>query len=219
MKEYKYYGYLPKIAEMESLNTMRSYTIVRMPEAVQNVSKERIKYIILGCGSTGYNVVEELGQENEDLIIVDKDEKRAEDLRDQKYEAIVGDIRDPDLLDRLPVPEIAFILANDREANLAALRTLKNRYPATYVIARATDPVSVDLLQQEGADVVLYPQEVVARTAIHHIRKLHSSRLALRLYDLLASWEGTLCIVTHLNPDPDSISSAMALSKIGRAHV
>ncbi len=201
---------------MESLNTMRSYTIVRMPEAVQSVSKERIKYIIFGCGSTGYNVAEELGQETEDLIIVDKDEKRVEDLRDQKYEAIVRDIRDPALMDGLPVPEVAFILANDRDANLTALKTIKNRYPATYVIARATDPVGVDLLQQEGADIVLYPQEVVARTAIHHIRKLHSSRLALRLYDMLAAWEGTLCIVTHLNPDPDSISSAMALSMIAR---
>jgi len=119
-------------------------------------------------------------------------------------------------MDGLPVPEVAFILANDREANLAALKTLKSRYPATYVIARATDPVSIDLLQQEGADIVLYPQEVVARTAIYHIRKLHSSRLALRLYDLIASWEGTLCIVTHINPDPDSISSAMALSLIAR---
>ncbi|MGI6504578.1 MAG: DHH family phosphoesterase [Candidatus Methanoculleus thermohydrogenotrophicum] len=195
---------------------MRSYTIVRMPEAVQNVSKERVKYIIFGCGSTGYNVAEELAREDEDLIIVDKDEKRVEDLRDQKYEAFVRDLRDPDLVEGLPVPEVAFILTNDRDANLAALKTIKNRYPATYVIARATDPVGVDLLQQEGADIVLYPQEVVAKTAIHYIRQLHSSRLALRLYDMLASWEGTLCIVTHLNPDPDAISSAMALSMIAR---
>ncbi len=201
---------------MESLNTMRSYTIVRMPEAVQNVSKERVKYIIFGCGSTGYNVAEELEQEDEDLIIVDKDEKRVEDLRDQKYEAFVRDLRDPDLMEGLPVPEIVFILANDRDANLAALKTIKSRYPTAYVIARATDPVSVDLLRQENADIVLYPQEVVARTAIHHIRQLHSSRLAWRLYDMLASWEGMFCIVTHLNPDPDSISSAMALSMIAR---
>ncbi len=187
-----------------------------MPEAVQSVSKERVKYIIFGCGSTGYNVAEELEQEDGGLIIVDRDEKRVEDLRDQKYEALVRDLRDPDLMEGLPVPEVAFILANDRDANLAALKTIKDRYPATYVIARATDPVGVDLLQQEGADIVLYPQEVVARTAIHHIRQLHSSRLALRLYDMLASWEGTLCIVTHLNPDPDSISSAMALSMIAR---
>jgi nanoRNase/pAp phosphatase (c-di-AMP/oligoRNAs hydrolase) len=187
-----------------------------MPEAVQNVSKERIKYIILGCGSTGYNVAEELEQENEDLIIIDRDEKRVEDLRDQKYESLVRDIRDPDLLEGLPVPEVAFILSNDKDANLLALKTVKNRYPATYVIARAIDPVSVDLLREEGADIVLYPQEVVAKTAIHHIRKLQSSRLALRLYDMLAGWEGNLCIVTHINPDPDSISSAMALSMIAR---
>ncbi|NLA39337.1 MAG: potassium transporter TrkA [Methanomicrobiales archaeon] len=187
-----------------------------MPEASPNVSKERVKYIIFGCGSTGYNVAEELEREGEDLIIVDKDEKRVEDLRDQKYEAFVHDLRDPDLMEGLAVPEIAFLLTNDRDANLTALKTIKNRYPAVYVIARATDPVSVDLLQQEGADIVLYPQEVVAKTAIHHIRKLHSSRLARRLYDMLASWEGMLCIVTHLNPDPDSISSAMALSMIAR---
>jgi len=105
--------------------------------------KERVKYVIFGCGSTGYNVAEELEQEDEDLIIVDKDEKRVEDLRDQKYEAFVRDLRDPDLMEGLPVPEVAFILANDRDANLAALKTIKNRYPATYVIARATDPVSV----------------------------------------------------------------------------
>ncbi len=203
---------------MEPINKMRSFTIIRMPDVVQNfsksASKDRIKYIILGCGSTGYNVAEELQQENEDLIIIDRDEKRVEDLRDRKYEAFVRDLRDPDFMKNLPVPEVAFILSNDKDANLAALKTVKTRFPATHVIARAVDPVSIDLLQKEGADIVLYPQKVVAKTAIHHIRRLHSSRLAMRLYDLLATWEGTLGIVTHINPDPDAISSAMALSMI-----
>jgi len=201
---------------MVALNKMRSYMFVRMPDAVLNVSKERVKYIILGCGSTGYNVAEELVKETEDVIIVDRDEKRVEDLRDQKYDAIVRDIRDPQFLDGLPVPEIAFILSNDKDANTTALQIIKSRYPSTYVIARAVDPVSVDILKNAGADIVLYPQEVVAKTAIHHIRKLHSTRLAQRLYDLLGGWEGTLGIVTHANPDPDAISSAMALCMIAR---
>lgn len=195
---------------------MRSHTIVRMPETMQNVSRERIKYVILGCGSTGYNVAEELVKDNEDVIIIDRDEKRVEDLRDQKYDALVGDIRDPHLFKDIPVPEVAFILSNDKDANLAALRNLKSYFTSTFVIARAIDPVSVDMLHEEGADIVVYPQEVVAKAAVHHIRRLHSTRLARRLYDLLAGWEGTLGIVTHINPDPDSISSAMALCMIAQ---
>jgi nanoRNase/pAp phosphatase (c-di-AMP/oligoRNAs hydrolase) len=45
-------------------------------------------------------------------------------------------------------------------------------------------------------------------------RELPFPQRARRLHDLLGGWEGTLGIVTHTNPDPDSISSAMALSAI-----
>ncbi|KQC04823.1 MAG: potassium transporter TrkA [Methanoculleus sp. SDB] len=187
-----------------------------MPDPSPNGATPKIKYIILGCGSIGYNVVDELLKETEDILIIDHDDKRVEDLLDQKYEAISRDLRDPALLDGLPVPGVVFVLSSDKEANLAAVKTIKEKYPSTYVIARALDPVSVGLLEQAGADIVLYPQEVIARTAVHHIRKLRSSRLARRLYNILAAWEGTLGIVTHTNPDPDAISSAMALCSIAK---
>jgi len=45
-------------------------------------------------------------------------------------------------------------------------------------------------------------------------RELQAPQRARKLRDLLAGWKGTLGIVTHTNPDPDSISSAMALSAI-----
>ncbi|NYT05261.1 MAG: potassium transporter TrkA [Methanomicrobiales archaeon] len=187
-----------------------------MPDPLPNGSSQKIKYIILGCGSIGYNVVDELLKETEDILIIDHDEKRVEDLLDQKYEAITRDLKDPALMEGLPVPGVVFVLSNDKEGNLAAVKTIKERYPSTYVIARALDPVSVGLLEQAGADIVLYPQEVIARSAVHHIRKLRSSRMARRLYNLLAGWSGTLGIVTHTNPDPDSISSAMALCAVAK---
>jgi nanoRNase/pAp phosphatase (c-di-AMP/oligoRNAs hydrolase) len=185
-----------------------------MTEAGTGASKGRIDYIVLGCGSTGYHVVEELSKETEQILIIDHDRKRVEDLRVQKYNAIYGDLRDPDLFSGIAAPDVAFVLSNDKDANLAVVKTLKQIRPATHVIARAMDPVSTGLLQDAGADLVIYPQEFIAKTAIHHIKTLHSSRLARRLFDLLAGWVGTLGIIAHNNPDPDSIASAIALASI-----
>ncbi len=179
--------------------------------------QNEVEYMVLGCGSIGYNVIEELESETRSILVVDKDEKRVKDLLDQNYDAVAGDIKNPALFDTLRVPKVAFVLSNEKDSNLAAVQTLKARYPDTEVIARAMDPLSQSALEAAGAEYVIYPQEVVAKAAVHQIRRLHVTRIAQRLFDLLESWEGVLGIVTHNNPDPDAISSAMALAAIARA--
>ena len=187
-----------------------------MPENLPNRSSDRVKYMILGCGSNGYNVIEELAHDDESILIIDQDPKRVNDLRDQNYEALVYDIADPTILEKLPIPEVVFILSNDKNANLDAVRKVKEVHPSAYVIVRAMDRLSLPLLEQAGADAALYPQEVYAKTAVHTMRRLHSSRLARKLYHYLSDCEGTMGIILHTNPDPDAISSAMALYVIGK---
>lgn len=46
-------------------------------------------------------MAKELRELDKDLIIVDKDAQKVETLRDEAYEAIVGDVGDPALLDRI----------------------------------------------------------------------------------------------------------------------
>lgn len=175
-----------------------------------------VEYMVLGCGSIGYNVIEELESETRSILVVDKDEKRVKDLLDQNYDAVTGDIKNPTLFDTLRAPKVAFVLSNEKDSNLAAVQAIKARYPDAEVIARAMDPLSQSALEAAGAEYVIYPQEVVAKAAVHQIRRLHVTRIAQRLYNLLESWEGILGIVTHNNPDPDAISSAMALAAIAR---
>ncbi|MEN6519056.1 MAG: DHH family phosphoesterase [Methanospirillum sp.] len=188
-----------------------------MADADLREPQNEVEYMVLGCGSIGYNVIEELESETRSILVVDKDEKRVKDLLDQNYDAVTGDIKNPALFDTLRVPKVAFVLSNEKDSNLAAVQALKARYPDTEVIARAMDPLSQSALEAAGAEYVIYPQEVVAKAAVHQIRRLHVTRIAQRLFDLLESWEGVLGIVTHNNPDPDAISSAMALAAIARA--
>ena len=187
-----------------------------MPDTAAFESAAPIKYCIFGCGTNGYNIILELAKENERVIVVDRDETRVRHLRDQKYDAYVRDITASDMLVGLPVFEIAFVMTGDADANLAAVITIKKRYPSVQVIARAVDPVSGGRLTAAGADLVLYPQEVVAKTAVFQIKKQHASRISQRLFSLLAGWDGILGIITHKNPDPDAIASAMALAEIAR---
>jgi nanoRNase/pAp phosphatase (c-di-AMP/oligoRNAs hydrolase) len=187
-----------------------------MPQEAPSEQPGPTKYCIFGCGTNGYNLILELAHENERVIVVDKDEARVRDLRDQKYDAYLRDITSPDMLSGLPVFEIAFVMTGDGEANLAAVLTIRRRYPAVQIVARSTDPLNGQKLTAAGAEFVIYPQEVVARSALFQIKKQHSSRISQRLFTLLAGWEGTLGIITHKNPDPDAISSAMALAEIAK---
>ena len=175
---------------------------------------KKIKYIILGCGSIGYKVLEELHESDENVLIIDYDEKRLDDLRDHRHQVMRGDMTDEAFYETIPEPEVAFILSSNKDANLAAVLHIRARFPSSNIIARALDHFSSDQMADAGADVVLYPQTVVAKSAVNHMVNLIASRNAQRLYSLLESWSGTLGIITHKNPDPDAISSAIALSAI-----
>ncbi|MDH7593966.1 MAG: DHH family phosphoesterase [Methanomicrobiales archaeon] len=187
-----------------------------MPEPISESPNQMIRYAIFGCGSTGYNILEELLKDTSEILIFDRDKKRVEDLRVQKYNAMVRDLKNPELLTDVPPFSIALVLANDKDANIAAVRTIRQMQREAYIIARAVDPVSIKLLEDAGADLVVYPQQVVAQEVIEYVRKFQSARKARELYELLAAKEGTLGIVTHSNPDPDAISSAMALMAIAQ---
>lgn len=185
-----------------------------MVDAVPKDPPERVKYAVLGCGSTGYNVVQELVGESRSILVVDREESRVSELRDQNFNAVAGDITSESFLATLPVFEIAFVLTSDHATNLAAIKAIRKRLSGVHIAARAADPISAGVLGSSGADYVLYPPNVVARAAIHQINKLHANRISRRLHTLLSGWEGTLAIITHKNPDPDAISSAMALATI-----
>jgi len=147
---------------------------------------------------------------------MDSNPERVQELREQKIEAFLRDLTDPEMLQGIDQFDIAFLVSDNHEANLAGLKTVRKINPKVHIVARAQDPINEKLLMQEGADLVLYPQHVVAKAAIEHLHRLEKHHLSRDLYALLGSWSGVFGIVTHTNPDPDAIASAMALSAIAK---
>lgn len=171
-------------------------------------------YAILGCGSVGHAVAEELADEGKDVLILDKDESRVEALRDQDLNAQTTDIREAAVAEVLEDRDVILILSSDVEANKAAVSAIRERGGDQFVVVRASDPVSEDELVELGADVVITPSEVIADSALRSLESGELEYKARQLAELLESTDETLAILTHDNPDPDSIASAVALREI-----
>ena len=175
-------------------------------------------YAILGCGSVGHVVAEDLTAEGKDVLILDKDESRVEALRDQDLNARTTDIRDPSVADEVAERDVILILSSDVEANKDAVSAIRESGGDQFVVVRASDPVSEDELVELGADAVINPSEVIADSALRSLESGELEYKARQLADLLEGVDGRLAILTHDNPDPDSIASAVALQAIAGEH-
>src|SRR6056297_2630634 len=178
------------------------------------IGSSRSTYAILGCGSVGHAVAEELDDEGNDVLILDKDDSRVEALRDQDLNAQVQDISDPDVAEVVADRDIILVLASDVEASKQAVSAIRDRGSNQYIVVRASDPVTEEELRNLGSDVVVNPSTVIAESALRSLESGELQHKARQLADILEATDGQLAILTQDNPDPDSIASATALQAI-----
>ena len=172
------------------------------------------KYAILGCGSVGHLVADDLTEQDKDVLIIDKDESRVEALRDQDLNAQVADIAKANIGEAVADRDVILILSSDIEANKEAVQAIRAANGAQFIVARASDPVSRDELSELGADNVINPSTVIAESAIRALESGELEFTAERLAEIIGRTEDQLAIITNENPDPDSIASAVALQAI-----
>ncbi|MES3517172.1 MAG: DHH family phosphoesterase [Natronomonas sp.] len=174
-------------------------------------------YAILGCGSVGHAVAEELVSEGKDVLILDHDEGRVEALRDQDLNARVADIRDEAVAEAVGDRDVILILSSDVEANAKAIEGIRERDPDRFIVARASDPVTADELTEQGADVVINPSAVIADSALRALEQGELEYKASQLSEIVDDREA-VAILVHRSPGPDSIASAVALQAIIEFH-
>ena len=191
-----------------------------IPKETDTPAKARVKptYLILGSGSIGFAVAKELRELDKNLVIVDKDEQKVETLREEAYEAIVGDINDPELLNHVSTKNLTaiLILSSDIEANKIALQNIKKTVSSeVYIVSRAPDIINRKEMEELGADHVVMPSKLVASSLARSLERAESLRRGNKLSHWLKDINNKkLAIVVHDNPDPDAIASAVALKEI-----
>lgn len=142
----------------------------------------RRQFAVLGLGKFGKSVAMTLANAGYEVIAVDDDEERVNEVADQVTYAIRADVTEQGVLENLGIKNVdAVVVAMALDLGTSVMTTIRAKeVGAKYVVAKASDTMHGNILKKVGADEVVYPEKAMgARIA----KKLISNNF-LDLYEL-----------------------------------
>ncbi|WP_226010275.1 DHH family phosphoesterase [Halomicrobium salinisoli] len=177
-----------------------------------------VSRLVVGAGPLWRAVVDELSQRRGDLLVVTSDEHRAETLRSNGVRVERAEPIDEATLAGLGTdPDSVVVATNDPEGNAALAADARRVFPGAMLVA-ATGPGASSDVREAVAGVA---DRVVdhSRAVTDHVteRVGDESLRGRQLRRVLRDVGDRLAVVTHDNPDPDAIASAVALARIAES--
>ena len=123
--------------------------------------------LVIGIGRFGRHISRKLEELNQDVLAVDKDENKINEVLSIVTNAQIGDSTNEDFLRSLGISnfDVCIVaIGDDFQTSLETTFLLKE-LGAKKVISRATMDVQAKFLKRNGADFVVYPEKQVAEWA------------------------------------------------------
>ena len=155
--------------------------------------------LLIGLGRFGRGVAEKLYELHHQVLAVDKNEERVNEILPLVTDAQIGDATSETFLRSLGVDNFDVCIVTIGEDFQSSLETtsLLKELGAKKVVSRASREVHKKFLLRNGADDVVYPEgQLAAWTAIRHTTEHVLDYIALdseyAIYDLSvpAEWDG-----------------------------
>ena len=121
-------------------------------------------FLLIGLGRFGKHLAMQLNDLGHEVMAIDKDEARVNEVLPYATNAQIGDCTDSSFLASLGLDsyDVCFVaIANDFQASLETTYLLKEM-GARFVVARAERDLQVKFLLRNGADEVVYPEKHMA---------------------------------------------------------
>ena len=117
-------------------------------------------FAVFGLGRFGTAVARELFEVGHDVLAVDTDRDRVQSVADLVTHAVVGDARDPAVLNALGIGEYdCAVVAVGNDVGSSALITMRLKEAGVpRVVCKAMSHVHQRLLEKVGADHVVFPE-------------------------------------------------------------
>ena len=127
--------------------------------------------LLIGLGRFGKNIAIHLNKLGHQVMAVDDEEERVENVLPYVTNAQIGDSTNKDFLESLGIRnfDVCIVaIGNDFQSSLETTSLLKE-LGARLVVSRASTDVHEKFLHRNGADDVVYPEKQIARwTAIRY---------------------------------------------------
>ncbi len=155
---------------------------------------------ILGLGKFGESVARELIEAGCEVLVVDKDKERVQNISDIVTYAVTADVCDAETMKTLGISNMdAVVVAITHNLNASILATiLAKEAGVPYVIAKSCDDTHTKILEKVGADKIIIPEhESGVRIARHlissNVRDFFELSRSIRLIEvnIKPQWVGT----------------------------
>ncbi len=144
--------------------------------------------IQFGFGNYGREIAGHLRNRGREVLVVDFDPQALTAAREHGYQAVYGDVGDPEVLAQLPLDRARWVVSTvrDRDLNLALLNLLGDVGFRGDVAVSAGSPEEADELRRAGAAEVLQPFSDAAEQAADLLTA------AVHVLPGLADWPATI---------------------------
>lgn len=127
--------------------------------------------LLIGLGHFGKHIAMELNQLGHEVMAIDNDEEKVNDVLQYVTSAQIGDSTDPDFLNSLGIRnfDVCIVTMSGNFQNSLETTSLLKELGAGFVVSAAKRDVQEKFLLRNGADRVVYPEKQMAKwTAIRY---------------------------------------------------
>ena len=127
--------------------------------------------LLIGLGHFGKHIAMELNQLGHEVMAIDNDEEKVNDVLQYVTNAQIGDSTDPDFLKSLGIRnfDVCIVTMSGNFQNSLETTSLLKELGAGFVVSAAKRDVQEKFLLRNGADRVVYPEKQMAKwTAIRY---------------------------------------------------
>ena len=120
--------------------------------------------LLIGAGHFGRHIAMQLSQLGHQVMALDTDEERINDILPFVTKAQIGDSTNAELLRALGIRnfDVCFVTISGNFQNSLETTSLLKELGAKYVVSRAERDVQAKFLLRNGADNVVYPEKQMA---------------------------------------------------------
>lgn len=133
------------------------------------------QFAVIGMGRFGSSVAEYLARLGYEVLAVDQNEARIQEISDRVTHAVQADSTDEDSLRSLGIRNfdvVVVAIGQDVQASIMTTLILKEMNVPT-IIVKATSELQGKVLAKIGADKVIFPERDMGRRVAHHLISPH----------------------------------------------
>lgn len=118
-------------------------------------------FAVIGLGQFGITLAQTLAESNCDVLAIDENGEKIQEVADKVTYAVKADVREPGVLKALGVQDVdvaVIAVAENLEASITATMQAKE-LGVPFVLAKAMNSLHGRILEKIGADEVIYPEK------------------------------------------------------------